>query len=583
MIRFILPSFIFAAFCAYYGFQACPSFYFWDSAELTAAVLVNGVPHPPGFPLLLLMARIWTSLAPFERVFGLNLFSSFVAAAGLTIWYFVTLEILRYLFRLTDRNSLRIISFVSVLVMGISFTYGIQATRFEVYSLNFLMFAVIIYLALKLIEAGGESLILNFLFYSAVGLSLGAHLLTMALALPGIFLFFYTWTRWKIARPAAGIPLAVLIAIAVYYYLYGLAGNQPSLNWGDPSSIGRFLSYIFVKEFGPSLSSFSPAHLADNISFATGVISRQYGVIGILLALVGIAYMYLRKIPLGLGISLILVLNLFSSVFATEYFYENIDLHGYHLISLGIVGMCSAVSLTLFYGLWRRKKMKKDYKTDKRALIITAVAAAFIFAVPIFNNVFSADLSDVDGRRFAEAFLKDAPKDALVITSYYNTYFCLLAYDAGYDPGEDRNIQCLYNWDHEWGREQSAQQLDENIPIESGRQDFYRGLLNSQAGTRPIYVEFDESSLPIAQYLRPAGLGYIFTMRDTSIACPQPFINDIQLRLREAEGSTHIEWIKSWVLWFNNRGLFYRRLGEDAAADAYFQAMEAVALKADIG
>ncbi|MEE9554453.1 MAG: DUF2723 domain-containing protein [candidate division Zixibacteria bacterium] len=582
MKRLIPPLLIFVLAYVYYSIQACPSFYFWDSAELTAAVLTDGVPHPPGFPLLLLIAKLWLSVTPFEKVLSLNLFSSFMAAAGLTIWYFVIMETLRYLFRMTDRNSLSVISFISIVVLGITFSYSIQATRFEVYSLNFLLFAVIFYLALKLIETSGESAVLNFLFYGAVGLSLGAHLLTMALALPGIFLFYYAWTKWKISRPAAGIPLAVIIIVALYYYLYKLAVLQPSLNWGDPSNLGRFLDYLFVREFNLSMSSFSRAHLAENISFVARLIARQFGLIGIILALVGLAYTFIRKIPLGVGVSLILVLNVFSSVFSTEYFYENFDLHGYHLISMGIMGMCSAIGLTLFYGFLRHKKMKKDFKTDKRALMITAVVAVLIFAVPIYNNIFSADLSDVDGRTFAEAFLQGAPDNAMIITSYYNTYFCLLAYDAGYNPDSKRIIHCLYNWDHKWGREQAARRSDESIPVERGRQEFYRELLNGRTDAKPVYIEYDSSSRPLAKYIRPQGLGYIFAFHDSLKACPQSFVYDIQLRLKEASGSNHIEWIKTWVLWFNNRGLYYKHLGEIDAANAYFEAMNSLAETAEI-
>ena len=582
MKRLIPPFLIFAAAYAYYAVQACPSFYFWDSAELTAAVLTNGVPHPPGFPLLLLIAKLWLFLTPFEKVFSLNLLSAFLAAAGLTVWYLVILETLRYLFRMTDRNSLIVISSISIMILGITFSYSIQATRFEVYSLNFLLFAVIFYLALKLIESSGESAPLNFLFYSAVGLSLGAHLLTIALALPGIFLFYYAWTKWKISRPAAGIPLAVVIIVLLYFYLYKLAVQQPSLNWGDPSNLGRFLDYLFVREFNLSASSFSRAHITDNITFVATLIARQFGSIGVVLALVGLAYVYIRKIPLGVGVSMILVLNVFSSIFSAEYFNENFDLHGYHVISMGIMGMCSAIGLTLFYGFWRNKKAKKDFKTDKRALILTAVVAVFIFAVPIYTNIFSADLSDVDGSRFAEDFLRGAPDDAMVITSYYNTYFCLLAYEAGYNPDSDRIIQCLYNWDHEWGRMQAARAFDDSISIESGRQVFYKELLNRRAGAKPIYIEYDDSSRPIVKYLRPQGMGYIFTFQDSLKANPQSFVNDIPLRLKEAASSTHIEWIKSWVLWFNNRGLYYRQLGENGAANAYFAAMNSLAENAKI-
>jgi hypothetical protein len=57
MKKLYFPLTVFVASFVYYANQACPTFYFWDSAELTAAVLGNGIPHPPGFPALLLLAH----------------------------------------------------------------------------------------------------------------------------------------------------------------------------------------------------------------------------------------------------------------------------------------------------------------------------------------------------------------------------------------------------------------------------------------------------------------------------------------------------------------------------------------------
>jgi hypothetical protein len=57
---------------------------FWDAGEFIAAAYTLGVPHSPGTPLYVLVARVFTELPlPFlsiaERV---NLLSAFCAAAG---------------------------------------------------------------------------------------------------------------------------------------------------------------------------------------------------------------------------------------------------------------------------------------------------------------------------------------------------------------------------------------------------------------------------------------------------------------------------------------------------------------------
>lgn len=578
MIRRIIPASVFVVFGVYYALQACPTFYFWDSAELTAAVLLRGVPHPPGFPILLLLANIWASIVPFGKVSGLNLFSAFFAAGGLAVWHMVIARTLRQLFKKGESLALSIISLIPILVLGISFSYGIQATRFEVYSLNFFLFALLFYLALRLIESGGESILWNLLFYGVMGISLGAHILTMALAIPGIVLLLYTWSGSRISRPAMGIPVAAVSFLAVYYFLFSLARSHPALNWGDPSSLGRFIDYFFVREFDVSTSSFSKAHIAANLTFASRVMSNQFGIIGIAVALAGLGYMFFRRITLAVAVSMILMLNVFSSIFSSEYFYENFDLHGYYTIGLGVVAMCAAAGLTLLYTLlWQRKRIKKYGRVDSRALLVTAVVSIFVFAIPIWDNVFSANLSSVDGARYAELFLNESPENAVVLTSYYNTYFCLMAYDSAYDRESKRVIQCVYNWDHPWGRRQAASALNAGVSTDLDRQSFYKELLNGLDDKSRLYIEYDIASRPIVQYLVPQGMGYVYAPDDTTTAGVDVVRNAAEMRLAQAEVSDQVEWVKTWTYWFNNRGLYYLQRGQMEAADAYFAAMGSVA------
>ena len=92
-------------------------------------------------------------------------------------------------------------------------------------------------------------------------------------------------------------------------------------------------------------------------------------------------------------------------------------------------------------------------------LIIVAIAVVVAF-MPLKSNLFSANLSGVrTPEKFAGMFMDGAPDDALIITSYYNTYFCLLAYDFAEHASGGRIITNVYNWDHRWGRRQTSASL----------------------------------------------------------------------------------------------------------------------------
>lgn len=78
-----------AAVFALYAFTLGPTTWFWDTSEYIATAHMMGVPHPPGNPLFVLLARAWelllapTGLAPAVRI---NLFSAFMSAGTAFFW-----------------------------------------------------------------------------------------------------------------------------------------------------------------------------------------------------------------------------------------------------------------------------------------------------------------------------------------------------------------------------------------------------------------------------------------------------------------------------------------------------------------
>src|SRR6185436_16193683 len=66
-----------------YAAGACPTIYVGDSGELVAAVHVLGIPHPTGYPLYVLLGKLWTLLLPAGSIaWRMSLFSAACAAAA---------------------------------------------------------------------------------------------------------------------------------------------------------------------------------------------------------------------------------------------------------------------------------------------------------------------------------------------------------------------------------------------------------------------------------------------------------------------------------------------------------------------
>lgn len=579
MKKLLPPALIFLVSGVYFGLQACPTFYYWDSAELTAAVLGGGVPHPPGFPLLLILARIWVAVIPLEASGGLNLFSSFFAALGITIWLVVITRVMKESMVHTGQGTIFLFSLIPALVMGISLTYSIQATRFEVYSLNFVCFAVLVLIALKKASADHTSSWSYYALFALIGLAMGAHILTIALAVPGILLLLYKYNKMSLKRIVPAAALAALIMIMQYLLLYCLARQHPPLNWGDPSSLRNFYNYIFIQEFTASASSFSLGHIIGNLRFVISLLSAQLGAPGLILSVWGFIYLVKAKSGIALPLAIILFLNSFSIVFSEEFFLENYDQHGYVMVSLAVVTLLTAVGLLQMYiSLAKLVERSGTDRPEKLALVASLVIAVLIFAIPAKQNIFAADLSGVEGARdYSEQFLDGAPQDAIIITSYYNTYFCLQAYKAASASDDEHRVLNVYNWDHRWGKEEINRRYQKKLPIDIDRQSFYRHFLNEFMREFPIYIEYDEASAPLVKYLKPDGLGYVFTATDTSVAGIDTITGEIKARLEAVSALRNIESLRTWILWFQNRGLYYKHRGYPQAATAYFSAVDSAA------
>ena len=579
MKKILLPLIVFGISFVYFVKQACPTFYFWDSAELTAAVLGGGVPHPPGFPSLLISAKLWNWILPIEKAYGLNLLSAFFAAIGLAFWYLVVGIFILKIYPRKNSAEISVLSLISTFVLGMTFSYGIQAVRFEVYSMNFACFAILMFLVSKMafLEFRKSYIYAGIILITAI--SLGGHHFTIALTIPGMIWLLYNQKKLTFRGILLCVVGIAILIIPLYLSLYLLSLKNPPLNWGDPSSPGRFIDYFFLREFSLSLSSLGPGHLKDNLAFAVNLIAGQIGILGAVLALWGIVKFVRLKPGIFVPVLVILVLNIFSIIYFEDYFNENYDLHGYLLFTLALSSLfytmiIAYISTSLLLFIKNRVSGMRIYGS----LIITILVAFVTLYMPAKKNLFSVDLSKIDAPlKYSDLFLKNVPNNALVVTSYYNTYFCLLALQAVQESEDSRYFTNVYNWDHDWGRDVTSERLgfkDDGIKSAS---KFYMTLLNTMKGKRPIYVEYDDSSAPLANFLKPEGLCYRFSISDTSLGDPYSQIMEIDEFSKIASKYEDIEWLRTWVLWFHNRGEFYRKRGNSVVAQRYFAAADRLA------
>ncbi len=217
---------LFAVTAAIYGLGACPTIYVGDSGELVAAAYTLGVPHPSGYPLYVLLGKLWTLIVPLGSIaFRMSLFSVFTGAAAVAV-----------LFRLARSwNAGQAASAVAALSFGLLPGFWSQANVQRVYTLNALMMALALWALSKWLREGSRPALLGAMFVAGLG---AANHLYMGLA-GGVMLAYGWWKRPESRlRPglwsaAAG---AFVAGLAPYVWQMLRSRADPRLDWGDPET-----------------------------------------------------------------------------------------------------------------------------------------------------------------------------------------------------------------------------------------------------------------------------------------------------------------------------------------------------------
>ena len=130
---------LFGGALAAYVATLAPTVLDGDAALFQYTPQVLGVTYPTGYPVYLLLSKVWLSLFPFGQVaWRMNLFSALCASLALPIFYDVARRVWHS----------RWAALTSVLIYATLPTYWLWATEAKIYSLNILLYSIVLWFAL---------------------------------------------------------------------------------------------------------------------------------------------------------------------------------------------------------------------------------------------------------------------------------------------------------------------------------------------------------------------------------------------------------------------------------------------------
>jgi len=242
----------FVGLFALYVATLAPSVMGGDSGELTAAALTGGVPHPPGYPLFALLARLFAALplghSPAWRVNLLSAASTAAAAAlvctMVSLW---TREVTAGL--------------MAAALFGTNSIVWLHATSAEVFGLN----AMLVALAFLLWLCVERTLARRFVFALcfACGLAMCNHHTFVFVGLP-----LALRSLWVARRGLGVLGMALACAVGLlgllpYAYLMLASASSAAVSWGDQTSIDGLWAHVLRLSYG----TFSMGHASKGGAF----------------------------------------------------------------------------------------------------------------------------------------------------------------------------------------------------------------------------------------------------------------------------------------------------------------------------
>ena len=247
-----------------------------DTFEFQVVAPALGIAHPTGYPLYVILGKLF-SLLPFgSMAFRVNLTSAVAATLAAVVVYAVTARL----------GGRRLVAFTAALAFASAHVMWSQSIVAEVYALNALIAGLLLALLIDLLSdrSSADAHYVAGPLFLLIGLGISHHLTTILL-LPAAALAIW------IARPRLPVRVSLLalalLLLGLSVWLY-IPLRWPALHGGVPMTFEQFVDYITGAQFGGALA-LDAWRDATRWSIVGRQLLEAYGPFGMTLAAVGIA------------------------------------------------------------------------------------------------------------------------------------------------------------------------------------------------------------------------------------------------------------------------------------------------------
>lgn len=264
-----------------------------DGGELITASYTLGVAHPPGYPLYIILGKLFSYLPVGSIAYRYTLFSA--TCTAISAGFLAVL-----ISQQATKDNL-----IWGIFAGLTFAFGTlvwqQAIIVEVYGLFLALLAATVWAS----ETGKPAWLIGLFF----GLSVTGHV-TAVFTLP-FLLFNFKQDKWLT------FSFGTLLGLIPFLWLPLLAlGNSPVV-WGDPTTISGWFQLITASIYQENPFNFSAFNISERLISFGGRWLTHYTIAGIFLIALGIWYPSKARQRQGVYLLTAVIYLLFSFAYGT--------------------------------------------------------------------------------------------------------------------------------------------------------------------------------------------------------------------------------------------------------------------------
>ena len=286
---------VFVALFSVYAYSAPRTVTLEDDGLFIMSSYFLGIDHPPGYPLLTLLGKLFTLLPVGSIALRVHLLSAFFGALTCVALWLVVRALV------ADAVS----AYTGAVLYGLSATFWSQAIIAETYTLNTFFFFCLFYLALVFLAT--KNLRVLYVFAGVFGLSLANHWPLMLLSTPCLVLLLLPARREVLRASPRMLAIAFVACVLPYLWMVVRSRMDPEISFYGPISDFESLLFFVSRQGFRHVDVSQSADIADKLDYQGFLLMemvRQYTPVGAALAGFGLIRQW-RRFSLAIASALL--------------------------------------------------------------------------------------------------------------------------------------------------------------------------------------------------------------------------------------------------------------------------------------